>query len=141
MEEVRLGGTTISEVLRHAWSRLIRKQRLILYPLTLAVIDTLAFLALYAAAGGRIRWSPYFTANFERLQYVREHVIENLSLGFVLAIAVVAGLAVCVFAAMIRAPFFRAVAASLPLAPRGWREAGTLLSSTPSGTLCSGCFQ
>lgn len=128
IERVRPGGDTISEVLRHAWNRLIRKQWLILYPLALAVINTLAFLALYASDGGRIRWSSFFTANFERWEYVREHVIEGFSLGPSLAIAVVAGLAVCVFAAMIRAPFFRAVAGPFyPLAPRGWREAGTLL--------------
>jgi len=110
------------------WSRLIRKQWLILYPLTLAVINTLAFLALYAAGGGRIRWNSFFTANFERWAYVREHVIDDFSFEPTLAIAVLAGLAVCVFAAMIRAPFFRAVAGPLyPVAPRGWREAGTLL--------------
>ncbi len=128
MEGVQPGGTVISEVLRRAWNRLIRKQWLILYPLALAVIDALAFLALYAAGGGRIGWSPFFVANFERRQYVREHVIAHFSFEPALAIAVVSGLAVCVFAAMIRAPFFRAVAGPFyPLAPRRWKEAGTLL--------------
>ena len=109
------------------WSRLIRKQWLILYPLALTVVDTLAFLALYAAGGGRIRSSSFFTANFDRWQYVREHFVGGFSLEPALAVAIFAGLAVCAFAAMIRAPFFRAVAGPVyPLAPRGWKEAGTL---------------
>ncbi len=91
------------------------------------MIDTLAFLAVYAASGESIRWSAFFTANFERWQYIRDHFVDGLSLGPALVVAVFAGLAVCVFSAMIRAPFFRAVAGvSYPLAPRGWKEAGML---------------
>jgi len=114
-------------VLRRAWDRLIRKQWLIVYPFALAVIDTLAFLAVYAAAGGAIRWSAFFDADFERWQYVRDHFVEGFALEPALAVAAVAGLAVCVFTAMIRAPFFKAVAgSSYPLAPRHWREAANL---------------
>lgn len=118
---------TIGEVLRQAWARLIRKQWLILYPLALAVIDTLAFLAVYAARGGPLRWNAFLTADFDRWSYVRENFLEGFSVGPTLAVAVVAGLAVCVFSAMIRAPFFRAVAGpGYPLAPRNWQEVGRL---------------
>jgi hypothetical protein len=124
---VRPGGPTIAEVLRHVWSRLIRKQWLFLYPLALAVVDSLAFLAVYAAGGEAIRWSSFFTANFERWQYVQDHFIDDFSFKPSLAVAVFAGIALCLLAAMIRAPFFRAVAGgSYPLAPRKWTEAGSL---------------
>jgi hypothetical protein len=118
------GGTTIAEVLRRAWSRLIRKEWLFLYPLALAIIHTLAFIAVYAAGGERIRWSSFFTANFDRWDYIRNHFVDGFSLKPALTVAIVAGLAVCLFTAMIRAPYFRAIAGSAyPLAPRGWREA------------------
>lgn len=118
---------SIGEVLRQAWSRLIRKQWLILYPLALAVIDTLAFLAAYAAGGEPLRWNTFFTADFERWSYVRENLVEGFSFGPALAVAVIAGLAVCVFSAMIRAPLFRAIAGSgYPLAARNWQEVARL---------------
>ena len=99
---------TIGEVLREAWARLIRKQWLIVYPLALAVIQTLAFLAVYTASGEPLRWNAFFTANFERWSYVRESFLTGFSFTPTLAIAIFAGLAVCVLSAMIRAPFFRA---------------------------------
>jgi hypothetical protein len=115
-------------VIRRAWSRLGRKQWLILYPLALAIINTLAFLAVYAADGETLRWSAFFGANFDRWQYVRDHFFVSFSLTPTLAVAVFAGLAVCIFAAMIRAPFFRAITGhTYPLAPRTWKEAGNLL--------------
>jgi hypothetical protein len=121
------GGVTIGEVLRQAWGRLIRKQWLILYPLALAVINTLAFLAVYAAGGQPLRWNAFFTTDFERWSYVRENFLEGFSAGPTLAVAVVAGLAVCVFSAMIRAPYFRAIAGpGYPRAPRNWQEVGRL---------------
>ena len=45
------GGATIAEVLRQVWKRLAHKQWLIFYPLALAIINTLAFVAVYGAAG------------------------------------------------------------------------------------------
>ena len=45
----RTGGGTIAEALRRAWSRLIRKQWLVLYPLVLALINAAAFFAVYSA--------------------------------------------------------------------------------------------
>jgi hypothetical protein len=117
----------IGEVLRQAWGRLIHKQWLIFYPLALAVIDTLAFLAVYTAGGEPLRWNAFFLANFERWSYVREHFLAGFSFTPSLAIAVFAGLAVCVLSAMVRAPFFRAIAApGYPLAPRTWDEVGRL---------------
>lgn len=122
------GGASIGEVIRRAWGRLVRKQWLILYPLTLAIINTLAFLAVYAADGGAIRWSAFFRTDFVRSEYVHDNFFSPFSFTPTLAIAVFAGFAVCLFAAMIRAPFFRAVAgAHYPLAPRRWEEAGNLL--------------
>mgnify|MGYP000943803474 CR=1 FL=1 len=121
------GGATIAEVLRRAWSRLTRKQWLIVYPLALAIIHTLAFLAVYASGEASIRWSAFFTANFGRWEYIRDHFVAEFSFESVLAVAAFAGLAVCLLTAMIRAPFFRAVAGqSYPRAPRGWTEAGNL---------------
>jgi hypothetical protein len=118
------GGTTIAEVLRRAWERLVRKQWLILYPLVLGIVDTMAFFAVYIAAGGPITWNGFFTASFYRWSYVQNHFVSRLSWSPALAVAVVAGLAVCVLTAMIRAPYFRAIAGmGYPRAPRGRDEA------------------
>jgi hypothetical protein len=124
---VHRGGATIAEVLRRAWSRLGRKQWLICYPLALAVINTLAFLAVYSAGGESVRLSAFFTADFERAQYAYDHFFTNFAFTPALAVAVFAGFAVCIFAAMIRAPYFRAISGpTYPLAPRKWEEAGNL---------------
>ena len=115
-------------MLRRAWSRLVRKQWLIFYPLALAIIDALAFLAVYSAEGDSLRWSAFFRANFDRWQYVSDHFFSPFAVTPTLGIAIAAGFAVCLFAAMIQPPFFRAIAGSgYPLAPRRWAEAGNLL--------------
>ncbi|OFW56516.1 MAG: hypothetical protein A2133_03275 [Actinobacteria bacterium RBG_16_64_13] len=118
----------IAEVLRRALGRLGRKQWLICYPVALAVINTLAFLAVYAANGETLRWSAFFGADFERWHYIRDHFFNGgFSFTPTLAVAVFAGLAVCIFSAMIRAPFYRAIAGpTYPLTPRRWDEAGNL---------------
>jgi hypothetical protein len=124
----RRGGTTIVEVIRHAWSHLIRKQWLFLYPLALAVIATMAFLAVYAASSDNLSWSSFLSVNFERWQYVRSHFLAEFSFTSELGIALFAGFMVCLFLAMIRPPFFRAVAGPrYPLTPRRWGEVGSLL--------------
>ncbi|MBC7294004.1 MAG: hypothetical protein H5T84_07900, partial [Thermoleophilia bacterium] len=65
--------------------------------------------------------------NFTRWQYVQDHFLHGLTLTPALGVAVFVGLAVCVFAAMLRAPFFRAVAGlGYPVAPRNWEEIGRL---------------
>ena len=113
--------------MRHAWNRLIRKQWLIFYPLALAVINAVVFLAAYAAGGQALRWSEFFAANSDRWQYARDHILTGFALTPALAAAVFAGLVVCVLTAMIRAPLFRAIVGpDYPLAPRTWREAGRL---------------
>lgn len=123
-----MGGVSIGEVIRRAWNRLVRKQWLILYPLALTIINTLAFLAVYAADGYTLRWSAFSKANFDRGLYVHEQFFAPFSFDPALAVAVFAGFAVCLFAAMIRAAFFRAVAGiTYPLAPRRWEEAANLL--------------
>jgi hypothetical protein len=121
------GGATIADVIRRAWSRLIRKQWLFLYPVGLAVINTLAFLAVYAAANGPLAWSRFFEANFNRALYIHDHFLTHFELTTVLGIAVFAGIASCLFTALLRAPLFHAIAGpSYPLAPRRWGEAGNL---------------
>jgi hypothetical protein len=121
------GGVTIAEVLRQVWNRLAHKQWLIFYPIALAIINTLAFLAVYSAAGGDLRWSRFFASSFERWQFVRDEFFSGFSFTPSLGIAVFAGLAVCVLSAMLRAPLFRAIAGpGYPLAPRGWEETGRL---------------
>jgi len=121
------GGVAIAEVIRRAWGRLIRKQWLILYPLALAVVHTMAFFAVYAASGERISASEFWTLDFDRWTYLREHLYTNSPSWPLLAAAVVAGLLSCALAGMIRAPFFRAVAGpGYPLGPRKWKEVGNL---------------
>ena len=107
--------------------RLVHKQWLIFYPLALAVINTVAFLAVYGAGGGALRWSKFFAANSERWQYVRDHFFSGFSFTPALGVAVFAGLAVCLFTAMIRAPLFRAIAGpGYPWLPATGRRPGRL---------------
>jgi hypothetical protein len=121
------GGTTIAEVLRQAGKRLVHKQWLIFYPLALAIVNTLAFLAVYGAAGGDLHWSGFFATNFDRWQFLRDTFFTGFSFTPALGVAVFTGLAVCVFTAMLRAPLFRAIAGQgYPLAPRSWEETGRL---------------
>ena len=115
-------------MVRRAWSQLVRKQWLILYPLAVAVIDTLAFFAVYAAGGEHLRWTEFFTANFDRGQYLHDHFFSGFSFTPTLGFAIVAGVAACLGAALIRAPYFRAIAGPrYPLAPRRWAEVVNLL--------------
>jgi len=124
---IRTGGVTIAEAFRRAWGRLIRKQWLIFYPFALAIMNIVAFLAVYAGAGGRLRWSDFLSAAYNRGQFVEDHFLTGLSLTPALGLTIFAGLAVCLLAAMIRAPYFRAIAGpGYPLAPRAWNEIGRL---------------
>jgi len=87
----------------------------------------MAFLAVYAANGETLRWSTFFVADFDRWQYVKNHFFTGFSFTPALAVAVFAGLTVCALAAMIRAPYFRAIAGpGYPLAPRNREEAARL---------------
>src|SRR3990172_5226789 len=118
---------TIAEVLRRAWERLVRKQWLILYPLALGIISSMAFFAVYAAEGNSLTWNDFFIANFYRWTYVRDHLVSEISWSPALAAAVFAGLAICGLMAMIRAPYFRAIAGmGYPRGPRNLAEAGRL---------------
>lgn len=110
-------------MLRRAWERLVRKQWLILYPLALGIINAIAFFAVYAARGSSLSWDAFFRADFDRWSYVHDHLVSGFAWTPALAVAVFAGLAVCGLAAMIRAPFFRAIVGmGYPLAPRNKRE-------------------
>jgi hypothetical protein len=106
---------------------LIRKQWLFLSPVGLAVINTLAFFAVYASTGDPLSVTDFFRASFDRWRYIDDHFVSTFSWTPQLAIAIVAGLAACLLAAMIRPPFFRAIAGSgYPLAPRRWRDVSGL---------------
>jgi hypothetical protein len=121
------GGKTIAEVMRQVWNRLAHKQWLIFYPLALAIINVLAFVAVYSAAGGELAWSRFFATDFDRWKFVRDHFLSGFSFTPALAVAVFAGLVVCVITAMIKAPLFRAIAGpGYPRTPRSWDEVGRL---------------
>ena len=120
---VEVGGDGIGEILANAWRRLWRKQLLALYPFALGLFNTLAFLAVYSSLEPSLGLSAFFRANFNRWTYIQEHSLQILTPGVPLAVAAVAAVAVCVLAAAVRAPFFRAVTGThYPLAPRSLGE-------------------
>jgi hypothetical protein len=120
-------GAAILEVLRQTWGRLIHKQWLLFYPLVLSVLGTIAFVAVYASTGGPLTWSAFFQANFQRWEFVKDSFVSGFDLSPALGIAVAVGLGLCLLTAMIRAPYFRAIAGpGYPLAPRNSREAARL---------------
>ncbi|MHB0979356.1 MAG: hypothetical protein ACYC5Q_04635 [Thermoleophilia bacterium] len=113
--------------MRNAWARLTRKQLLFAYPFTLGVVNTVAFLAVYAALGGRLTLTDFAEANFTNSAYIQSHLPDLLTNPLALVVAIVAAVAVSALAAAVRAPFFRAVAGtSYPLAPRSVAEFGRL---------------
>jgi hypothetical protein len=117
----------IGAVVRAAWSRLTRKQLLFLYPFTLGLLEALGFLAVYSAAGGGLGWSGFASANAAPWTWLQEHSGKVLGSPLPLAVALLVGLAVCVLAAAIRAPFFHAVTGTgYPLTPRSVRELARL---------------
>jgi hypothetical protein len=121
------GGGTIAEALRRAWSHLIRKQWLILYPFALSIASTVAFFAVYAAGDGPLTVTAFFKADFDRWTYVRDHFITGFSWSLALLAPILAGLAFCVLCALIQAAFFRAIAGSrYPLLPRKLVDAARL---------------
>jgi hypothetical protein len=106
---------------------LVHKQWLIFYPLTLTIVNILAFLAVYSVNRDTLGWSEFFAANFERGQYLKDHFFAHFSFTPTLGIALFVGIAACALGAMIKAPFFRAVAGpAYPLAPVKWKEAANL---------------
>jgi hypothetical protein len=120
-------GAAILEVLRQTWGRLIHKQWLLFYPLVLIVLGTIAFVAVYASTGRPITWSTLFQANFQRWEFVNDNFVSGFDLNPALGIAVAVGLGLCLLTAMIRAPYFRAIAGpGYPLAPRNRREVARL---------------
>lgn len=124
------GGGAIGEVLRSAWTRLVRRQFLFVYPLVIGVIDGIAFFAVYAALGGRLTWTEFARADFAAGAYLHAHLADLARPGLPLLVALVAGIGVCALSAAVRAPFYRAIAgsSSYPLAPRSWPEMGRLFS-------------
>lgn len=121
------GGSAISEVLRSAWARLVRKQFLFVYPLVVAAVDVTAFFAVYAALGGQLSWGEFARADFAAGTYLHAHLHQLARPGLPLLVAVAAGVCVCFVSAAVRAPFYRAIAGpSYPTAPRSWRELSRL---------------
>jgi hypothetical protein len=120
-------GAAILEVLRQTWGRLIHKQWLLFYPLALGVIGTIAFVAVYASSGRPLTWTTFFQANFQRWEFVKDTYVSGFDFTPALGVAVAVGLGLCLLTAMIRAPYFRAIAGpGYPLAPRNSREAARL---------------
>ena len=120
-------GAAILEVLRQTWGRLIHKQWLLFYPLVLGVIGTIAFVAVYASTGRPLTWTTFFKANFQRWEFVKDNFVSGFDFTAALGVGVAVGLGLCLLTAMIRAPYFRAIAGpGYPLAPRNSREAARL---------------
>ncbi len=118
-QEVR----AIIEILKNTWRRLTHKQFLALYPFVLGIVNVLAFLAIYSSIETGLSLDGFVRANFERWSFIQEHVNELLTPGLPLAITLAAGVGVCLLAAALRAPYFRAVAGTgYPLAPRSFGE-------------------
>lgn len=113
----------IGAVVRGAWSRLGRKQLLFLYPFVLGLLESAAFLALYSTAGGSMTWSSFAAANAAPWKWIQENSALVLGSPASIAIAAAVGLGICVLAAALRAPLFRAIAGpGYPLAPRSSTE-------------------
>jgi len=113
-------------VIRNVWTRLSRKQLLVLYPFTVGLINTLAFLAVYFAVEPDFDWTHFADSNFLRMEYLQENVGLDSS-PLVLLAAVGAGLLLVVLRSAIRAPFFRAIVGlGYPKSPAGWGELARL---------------
>ncbi len=121
------GGGVIGAVARTAWSRLVHKQLLFLYPFVLGLLESLGFLAVYTVADGRLRWSDFAAANAQPWVWLQDNLRHILSSPTTVVVALVVGVVVCVLSAAIRAPFFRAVVGpGYPLAPRSVPELARL---------------
>ncbi len=113
--------------MRSAWARLTHKQLLFVYPLVLGVVNAVAFLAVYASIGGRLGFSEFAAANFTRWTFLQEHVKDVTNKPGHILVALVAAAAVCLLAAAVRAPYFRAIAGpSYPRSPDTRRELARL---------------
>jgi hypothetical protein len=113
--------------LRRAWGCFIRRQWLFLYPLALSVVGVLAFFAVYAAQGGQLGWTAFFTTHFQGAQYFRDQFITAFSFSSRLWVPIAVGLGYCAACALVQAPFYRAIAGHhYPLKPRSWSEVSRL---------------
>lgn len=100
-----------------------QKQFLALYPFTLGVVNVLAFLAVYSSIEPVLGLDDFVRTNFQRWTFIQEHLEQLLTPGLPLAVTIASGLGVCLLAAALRAPYFRAVVGSgYPLAPRSFAE-------------------
>ena len=115
----------IGAVVRGAWSRLVRKQFLFVYPFVLGLLESVAFLPVYSAAGGAMSWSAFAAANASPWTWIQEHSDTILGSPLIIAVAVLVGVGICVLSAALRAPLFRAIAG--PGYPRAPRSAAELL--------------
>ncbi|MCX8033503.1 MAG: hypothetical protein N3B14_09035 [Thermoleophilia bacterium] len=83
----------------------------------------MAFAATYASTGAPLAWSKFLAADFDRWTFIHDHLLVDFAISPALGASLAAGLISCALAAMIRAPFMRAVAGPhYPLAPRSWGE-------------------
>ncbi len=115
--------------MRRAWTCLIQKRWLFLYPLATTVFSCLFFFAVYAAQGDRLTWSAFFTAYYDRDTYLHDQFITEFSFTLDLWVPIAAAIGFYVVAALIQAPFFRAIVGHrYTLAPRSSREVAALFS-------------
>ncbi|MGI5939378.1 MAG: hypothetical protein ACOX8V_01605 [Thermoleophilia bacterium] len=82
---------------------------------------------MYASTGRTLRWDPFFVANLDRWQFVQDCFLTDFKLTPAFGLVLGVGILVCLLTAMLRGPYFRAIAGpGYPLAPRNSREAARL---------------
>jgi hypothetical protein len=114
-------------VLRNAWSRVFRKQLLLVYPLLLGLLGYLSFFAVYSALGGEPSWNEFARAAGGRHDFLKDNLSELTEPGLPLLVALMVAAAVVLLTAAIRAPYYRAIVGmGYPLGPRSWGELGRL---------------
>lgn len=90
-------------------------------------MSVLSFFLVYVGQGGSIRWSSFFLTYHDRVKFLHDEFIADLSFSSRLWTPIAAGVAFCLINALIQAPFFRAIVGHrYPIAPRSWREIARL---------------
>jgi hypothetical protein len=70
-----------------------------------------------------LEWSTFFSAHYDRAQYLRDSVIGDFAFDYRLWVSVAAGLGFCLVSTFLQAPFFRAIVGNrYPRSPRSLRE-------------------
>jgi hypothetical protein len=87
------------------------------------VVNMVAFFGLYSALGGQAGFSAFAETNFARWTFLQDHAEDLIASADTIIIALVAGAAVCLISAAVRAPYFRAITStSYPRSPQSFGE-------------------